>query len=191
MERIFLAALLSFSTNIDNFAVGISCGIQQQTIRISANLVIAFLSGIGTYLSMQLGGWMNGFLSPMLAEKLGSGLLIIMGVRAIAEVLKMKANAVDAGGTIVVEASRHQGMGMREAIALGLALSISNFGTGIGAGVAQLDLGLASCCSFLSSLLMLGGGSLMGKMMTESFNGDRLELATGILLIGLGIYQGF
>lgn len=190
MERIVLAVLLALSTNIDNFAVGMSFGIQQQTIRVSANLLIAVLSGMGTYLSMQLGGWMNGFLSPIVAEKLGSGLLVVMGVCAIAEVLKMRANAVDAGGMVLVQADRRQGMGIKEAIALGLVLTISNFGTGIGAGIAQLDLGLASCCSFLSSLLTIGGGSFVGKMMTQNFNRDRLELATGILLIGLGIYQG-
>ncbi|MBP0019826.1 MAG: hypothetical protein J7647_20015 [Cyanobacteria bacterium SBLK] len=190
MERIFLAALLSLSTNIDNFAVGMSCGIQQQTIRFSANLLIALLSGMGTYLSMQLGDWMNDFLSPMVAEKLGSGLLVVMGVYAIAEVLKMRTDAVDAGGIVLVQGDRSSGMGIKEAIALGLVLTISNFGMGIGAGIAQLDLGLASCCSFLSSLLTIGGGSYIGKMMTQSFNRDRLEFAAGIFLIGLGIYQG-
>ncbi|MGK7926642.1 MAG: manganese efflux pump [Spirulina sp.] len=189
MDRIFLAALLSLSTNIDNFAVGMSCGVQQQTIRFSANLLIALLSAVGTYLSMQLGDWMNGFLSPTVADKLGSGLLIVMGLYAIAEVLKMRATSVNDETIVLVQSSTRQAMGMKEAIALGLVLTISNFGTGIGAGIADFDLGLASCCSFLSSLVAIGGGTLLGKMVTQNFSRDRLELMTGMLLMGLGIYQ--
>jgi putative Mn2+ efflux pump MntP len=191
MDKILMAVLLSLSTNIDNFAVGISCGIQQQTIRLSANLLIALLSGMGTYTSMQLGGWMNGFLSPVVAEKLGSGLLIVIGIYAIAEVLKMRTNSVDAGEMILMQSHPCQGMGMKEAIALGFALTLSNFGTGIGAGIANLDLSLVSCCSFLSSLLTIGGGSWLGKIATQQCSRDRLEFAAGIILISLGIYQSF
>ena len=57
-----------------------------------------------------------------------------MRLCAIAEVLKIKGNAVDAGGVAIVQDDRHQGIGVKQAIALGLVLTPSNFGTGIGAG---------------------------------------------------------
>ena len=83
--------------------------------------------------------------------------------------MKMKDNAVDAGGMVLDDRQ-----GAKQAIALGLVLSASNFGTGIGAGIADLDLGWASCCNFLSSLAAMGGGAMLGKMMTQNFSCDRL-----------------
>ncbi len=80
-------------------------------------------------------------------------------------------------------------MTWQEATILGLALTITNLGTGIGAGIAQLSIGLTSCLSFASSLLMIGGGAFLGKVFATYYSGYRLEFISGVLLFFLGVYE--
>ncbi|MGK7875263.1 MAG: manganese efflux pump [Xenococcaceae cyanobacterium] len=204
METIIASTLLSLSTNVDNFAVGIAYSVKKLTISFPANLLIASLSGISTFTSMSVGDWVNHFLSPNVAHKLGSGILIIIGFLTIWDILKAQFNfsmeekennseieihnLIEYNNSIDVGKIR-KFISLREALLLGLALTITNLGTGIGAGIAQLNLLLTSCFSFLSSLLTIGGGSFLGNLVTSRFSGSRLELLSGILLISLGLYE--
>ena len=204
METIIASTLLSLSTNIDNFAVGIAYSVKKSTTSFPANLLIASLSGISTFTSMSVGDWINRFLSPNIAHELGSGILILIGFITIWDILKKKFkfsleeqgnnreikiyHSCEDNRTTNVGQNR-QIISLREALLLGLALTITNLGTGIGAGIAQLDLALTSCLSFFSSLLTIGGGFLLGNLVTSRFSGSRLEFISGILLIGLGLYE--
>ena len=192
METIIASTLLSLSTNIDNFAVGVAYSVKKLTISWTANLLIAVLSGISTFSSMSLGDWINRFLSPNLAHNLGCSILIIIGCLTILEILKKKlASSSDQTIEHLTEETISKIISIREALIIGLALTITNLGTGIGAGIAQLDLFLTSCFSFFSSLLMIGGGSLLGHLVTSRFSGNRLEFISGLLLISLGLYEYF
>lgn len=204
MDTIVTAVILSFSTNIDNLAVGMTYGIRKFAIRFPANLLIACLSGLSTFASMLVGDWLEGFLPGDWAKGLGSSILMAIGLLSLVEAISKKEKLGHGDREIEslslpnpsllnasVPNSNGRIMSLKRAGILGLALTMSNWGTGIGAGIARLDLGLTSGCSFLSSLLTIGGGALLGKWAIQYFRSDRLTWIAGLLLIGLGIYEGF
>ncbi len=140
METIIASTLLSLSTNIDNFAVGIAYSVKKLTISFPANLLIASLSGISTFTSMSVGDWINRFLSPNIAHELGSGILILIGLITIWDILKKKFSySIEEKGNnreIKIHNScknnRKTDVGqsrkiisLREALLLGLALTIA------------------------------------------------------------------
>jgi putative Mn2+ efflux pump MntP len=186
METLIASILLSLSTNIDNFAVGVAYSVRRVKINGIANVAIAILSGSSTFLSMSFGDWVEAFFSAAIAQQLGSGILIIMGLVTVAEFVKRKLNPVaDQMPFGVTDSS----LSFKDALGLGLALTITNLGTGIGAGMAQLNIVLTSSFSFLSSLLTIGGGFFLGNLIVARFSSNRLEFVSGILLISLGIYE--
>lgn len=193
MDAIITAIVLSLSTNLDNLAVGMTCGVRQFTICLPANLLIAFLSGTSTFASMLVGDWLDNFLPGDGAQWLGSSILVAIGLLSLAEASQKKDESAPWGDRAIASPCSlyptKKIMSLKRAGMLGLALTISNWGAGIGAGIARLDLGLTSGCSFLSSLLTIGGGALLGKWAIRYFRSDRLAWVAGLLLIGLGLYE--
>lgn len=187
MDAIITAIILSLSTNLDNLAVGMTCGVKDFTIRLPANLLIALLSGTSTYASMQVGNWLDRFIPAYGAQWLGSGILVAIGLLSLLEVVQGKESEISSLSSWQLTPRM---MSLREAGILGLVLTISNWGTGIGAGIAQLNLGLTCSCSFFSSLLTIGGGAFLGRLALQNLPGKGLTGVAGLLLIGLGIYEG-
>ncbi len=185
METILASLILSLSTNIDNLAVGTAYGIKKFNIGITANLIIALLSGVSTFASMYLGGSINHFLAPKLAHEIGSLILILIGLITIVRIMQRRLSQESLSSINTAK----NAMNWQEATILGLALTITNLGTGIGAGIAQLSIGLTSCLSFASSLLMIGGGACLGKAFATYYSGRKLEFISGVLLVFLGVYE--
>ncbi|MBC7515262.1 MAG: hypothetical protein H7237_02310 [Alkalinema sp. FL-bin-369] len=78
--HLFSIALISISSNADSFAVAIAYGIKKVRITICANLLIAVVSSLGTFLSISIGQMIGGYLSQSTANILGSGVLISIGI---------------------------------------------------------------------------------------------------------------
>ncbi len=56
--------LLALSSNLDNVGVGTSYGTRRINIPFGSNLLIAFITTSGTYLSMTLGNVISNFINP-------------------------------------------------------------------------------------------------------------------------------
>ena len=78
--HILSIALISISSNTDSFAVAIAYGIKKIRITIPANLLIAVVSSLGTFLSISVGQMISGYLPRSTASILGSGVLISIGI---------------------------------------------------------------------------------------------------------------
>lgn len=78
--HILSIALISISSNTDSFAVAVAYGIKKVRITIGANLLIAIVSSLGTFISMSLGEMISGYLPKSIASILGSGVLISIGI---------------------------------------------------------------------------------------------------------------
>jgi len=78
--HILSIALISISSNTDSFAVAIAYGIKKIRITIPANLLIAVVSSLGTFLSISVGQMISGYLPRATASILGSGVLISIGI---------------------------------------------------------------------------------------------------------------
>lgn len=186
IETVIASILLALSTNIDNFAVGVAYSVRQVRIGWMANGAIALLSGVSTFLAMTFGDWLEDFFSNDLAQQIGSFVLILIGLGTVINLLIRKLKTTDSDN---VHIQQNTNLRLSDAVVLGLALTITNLGTGIGAGLAQLNVALTSVLSFLSSLLTIGGGFFLGNLIATKFSGRRLEFVSGLLLIGLGIYE--
>jgi putative Mn2+ efflux pump MntP len=82
------ALLLALSSNVDNFAVATAYGVKKLRIDLMTNIFIAFVSALGTFLSISVGKEIGGYLSPALANGLGSFTLIGIGTWGVWETWK-------------------------------------------------------------------------------------------------------
>lgn len=80
--------LLSLSSNVDNLAVGLAYGIKKLRINLLTNLFIAFISAIGTFLSISVGTVIGNYLPADVANFLGSAVLVAIGIWGIQATLK-------------------------------------------------------------------------------------------------------
>ncbi|MDB9315534.1 manganese efflux pump [Spirulina sp. CS-785/01] len=186
LETILTSVFLSFSTNLDNLAVGMTYGMRQLTIGWWGNLLIASLSGVSTFFSMSVGDWLEDFLNPNLAQDMGAGIIVLMGLGVLWNAYQEETNETQDFS----RPSPKNKLSFTRIVVLGLALTVTNWGTGIGAGIAELNSGLTSSFSFLSSLVTIGGGMLLGKWATRQLTGNWLSWVSGLGLILLGIYEG-
>ncbi len=73
MELQILAVfLLALSSNLDNVGVGTSYGTRTINIPFSSNLLIAFVTTTGTYLSMTAGSQISYYISPNISNAIGA-----------------------------------------------------------------------------------------------------------------------
>ncbi len=86
--HILSSVIISVSSNIDGFAVAVAYGIKKVRISLPANLLIAIISSLGTFLSMSLGEVISRFLPQSVANALGSGVLITIGLWGIWETIR-------------------------------------------------------------------------------------------------------
>jgi putative sporulation protein YtaF len=198
MDTLPIAIALALSTNLDNLAVGVAYGTKSKHISFSSNLIIALLSGLSTWLSMSLGSWICQYLPSVFSQWFGSSLLIAIGCFSIWEQLQhycqseFSADFATVNGTVNVPIDQPAAsqLAPQDALLLGLGLTLSNLGTGIGAGMAHISIGLVTTLSVATSVLMLGGGTLLGKVILGCGSDNRLVgCLTGFGLILLGTYE--
>jgi len=206
MGHILSSLLLALSGNVDNLAVGIAYGVKHLQIRFLANVLIAAVSSGGTAISMLAGVAISKVLPDVVANVLGSGVLIVIGVWGIWETFKTHSQSrqhkqpsspdelaystyIDDPARVDVDKSRS--VELKEAWFLALALTINNLASGIGGGISGLDITLTTAFTFIISLLAISGGFWLGDNMSFRFSGLWSGILSGVLLIGLGIYEYF
>ena len=82
-------------------------------------------------------------------------------------------------------------LSLRTSLLLGFALSVNNMGIGLGASIAGLSLIPAAICTFLFSAVFLGLGNCLGKSHLSDFLGQAATPVSGLLLLGLGLFEWF
>ncbi len=88
MPHLLSSLFLSSASNVDNFAVAIAYGVKKLRIDWLSNLLIALVSALGTILSMSVGTVISRHLPPPVANLLGSGVLIAIGIMGIWDTLE-------------------------------------------------------------------------------------------------------
>jgi putative Mn2+ efflux pump MntP len=88
MPHFLSSFFLSSACNVDNFAVAIAYGVKKLRIDWLSNLLIALVSALGTILSMSVGTVISRYLPPPVANLLGSGVLIAIGMMGIWDTLE-------------------------------------------------------------------------------------------------------
>lgn len=193
--------LFAFSANIDAFIVGMSCGIRKEHISLTENIVISLITLFGTVLSITAGIAIAPFLAPKTAQIAGSLILIILGIYYIIKsfILWLKSRhdimVLNTGTakskTLETSAAAPKILPFKDAIILAFALSINNMGMGVGASITGIKVLPTAILTFLLSLVFLSLGNHLGE--SAFFRSARrfADPLSGIILIGLGIYELF
>ena len=205
--------LLALVSNTDNFAVGISYGTRRIQIPFISNLIIAFITGVGTLVSMLLGVVISNVLSPKQATLLGAIIIIVVGswifVKEVIHILGDGSNQNE-GEVRKIEISRYGSIGkipkilenpfladldfsgyisVSESIILGCALALNIMANGIGAGLAGINPFVTAIFAFIISLLSIWVGIKLGHDYVNNFLGKLSAPLSGLILIIIGIYE--
>ncbi len=239
MTHLLSSLLLSTASNVDNFAVAIAYGVKKLKIDIFSNLLISFVSAIGTVLSLSVGAVIGRYLPPAVANLLGSGVLVAIGILGIWDTLEREkkksrvqvrqrqvtrelsavgvhmpdyrqskppeASSITASSTLLddiayesfldhpekADIDRSGHIDVKESIAIAFGLTINNLGSGVGAGLSGLNVAFTTVLTFLFSVLAVISGYFLGDRCTTKLTGVWAGVASGCLMILLGVYEYF
>lgn len=185
MHLLLSALILSLSSNLDTFAVAISYGLQKIKIPFLSNLIIAIITSIGTFVSMELGVILIKFLPLSFTDILGGILLILIGFWFLIDFFKNLKT--DKNNGFEADTDHSGDISLKETIPLSLALTINNLGVGIAASITGVSIFYTTLFTFIITLLCISIGTSLGK----SFLGKYSPLISSILLIILGLFESF
>lgn len=214
--HLFSIALISISSNTDSFAVAIAYGIKKVRITIGANLLIAIVSSLGTFLSMSIGQMISGYLPRSTASILGSGVLISIGIFGMWQTIRQEykrrkieryrqnfspsyfdrdrsANIQDddIDRHPTENKNRLAHIRMKDSIPLAFSLTINNIGGGIGAGISGLNATITTASTFIIAILALIAGSNLGEKFAKKLTDLWAGVLSSSLIILIGVYEYF
>lgn len=193
---------LVIAVSLDGFGVGVTYGMRKIRIPFFGLLIIMFCSGIMVLLAMTIGSSLRTFISPSMAEVLGGGILIGLGLFSLYNILlskrkktseSKKQNILTTVLNTPAKADLDQSgtISANEALLLGTALALDAFGAGIGASM----LGYAPVITALLIACMSGVfvfcGIKTGMLLSQSRHLQNMSFIPPILLITLGIFNIF
>jgi len=191
MNHFLSSVLLAVSSNIDNLGVAFAYGVLPRRIRPGHNLLIALVSASGTLASMATGEWVNDYMSEWVANAIGAGILIAIGLFNVVQTLRR----IPAAPLALKGPSRAPAMATqttaREGLALAVSLTLNNLGTGVGAGISHVSIPLTTLLTLAASLAAVDIGYRLGRRATPGLSQRGLGVASGLLIVGLGILELF
>lgn len=208
MNSVLLSFLIAIAANLDNLGVGIAYGIQKITISHWANLVIAVISLLATWLSGAVGEAISFYLSPQVAGTIGAVMLFGVGIWVITQPivtaikenqpivdLKISSTKIYVGPTEILayperaDIDLSRDVGHWEAVLLGIALSINAIAGGFDAGAVGVSYLLESALVGVFSFITILAGSYFGKKYAAEQLGKYATVISGTLLILIGAHQ--
>jgi manganese efflux pump family protein len=170
--------LVAVSVGLDNFAASVGIGVSgidaRTRLRVGA-IFGAFETGM-PIVGLLLGRGLASALGDA-AQWIGAALLVAVGAYAVVQAIRGAGDETPA-----IPASQRTG----RLLVTGVALSIDNLAVGFALGTFHINLAVAAAVigavSIGMSLLGLELGSRLGARA-----GDRGELLSGLVLIGVGV----
>lgn len=198
MQNFLSVLLLSVSSNLDTVTVAISYGMNKIKIPWISSLLIAIISTLGTFLSMEFGSLLVDFIPANLADLIGGLMLIIIGVWFLIDFLrKNKTVKLSYDQDLIIDENfmadkdNSGDISIKETIPLALALTINNLGVGIAASITGISILYSTICTFIVTLISIWCGSWIGQGVASKLLGKYAPIISSILLIILGIYESF
>lgn len=191
-----LLAIIIFivSSNLDNLVIGFSYGLKGIEIGASSNMMIGFLTFLGTVLSMALGKSLLYLIPLKWVSALGSGMIMLIGAYFLVSYLyKRTTGSAESEwpqeNPEKFDRDQSKSIDVREAAALGVALTVNNMGLGIGASIMGLSIPVTSVGSCLCSLLCLHLGNRVGRSWLSRVIGKYAEPISGVLILLMGLWE--
>jgi len=189
MNHLLSAVLLAACSNIDNLGVGVAYGIIPRRIYLPHNLLIALVSGSGTYLSMTAGEWVNNYMSESFANAFGATIMLGIGLVNIIQTIRAQKNNLTEEA--LQPGDLREGTHGREALALAMSLTFNNLAGGLGAGISHINIPFTTLLTMVLSLSAIVAGFQLGKRASVAISKFWLGVASGSLIMLVGIYELF
>jgi len=189
MNHVLSSIVLAFSSNVDNLSVAIAYGIMPRKIYFHHNVLIAVISGSGTWLSMSAGEWVNDYMSESFANVIGSIIMILIGLFNVVQAIRAEQKRFK-GDEKTVDDLR-EGTHTREAFALAISLTFNNLGGGLGAGISHISIPLTTALTIGLSILAIIAGYQIGSRASLKISKLGLGIASGLLIMAVGVYEFF
>ena len=188
--QIFSILLFGLSSNIDNLFIGMAYGAKKIKIGLVSNLIIGFVTLVGTLLSMLLGKTLLCFIPLSIASILGSIIIILIGCFYLIKYFYYNTKKIPEDSQIEkYDKDKSGNIELKEAFVLGFALTINNIGLGIGASIMGLNVIATAVVSFFISVIFIHISNLVGNSYLSKFLGKYTELIGSVMIILLGIYE--
>ena len=195
---------LAVATSLDSLGVGVAFGAGRVHVDAKAHVTISLVMFIVTWLSVALGNEFARALPTWGGKVLGASIFVGLGVWLLAPTFRGTRgrpggsgsdapNCADPTGSSdessagSVDGSRR--VGLREAVLLGGALSLNNFGGGVSAGLMGIGALSMAALSVLFNVLFLVGGHRVGERLARPLMGARMQVASGVLMLLIGLLQ--
>lgn len=194
--------LFVFSSSFDVFVVAMAYGFKNIKIKLPINFIIAFISSLGTFISMEVGLALVNIIPPSAVNLLGSIILLILGIYFVLDYKKSlkkitkknlsssKDNNLNTSSPILVlekpeiaDTNKSGTIEFRESIILSIALALNNVGLGIAASIAGLHVFLTTIITLIFTMCIIPLGFLCSKKLANTWIGKSGNLISGILLI--------
>lgn len=181
--------ILSISTSIDSFGIGLTYGLKKTVIQSSSKIILLGISFLVAFLSVFMGKFIDNFLNPFLANFIGSSILIVIGIIILLKTF-CTSNLSD---NTYYDFNHSKAIEPFEAFILGLGLSIDSFGIGISYGLLNWNIFLFPILVVLFQYLFLTLGIYIGLKISRSkaLPNRFWEGISGILLLIIGIVRLF
>lgn len=197
----FTILLIGIAANLDNLGIGVSYSLRQTRIPFISNILIAMVSMVFAYLSIATGHLISHYISLTVANFIGGLLIVFLGAKCITDGLKkeikesQQAIQMDANFSKMVhdpvslDLNNDQVISSKESIFLGFALAINCVGIGLGAGITGVSSVFATISIGIFSVFSISCGALIGFKMVGTKIGKYSNMAAGLLLIFIGLYE--
>ena len=190
--------LFGVSASLDALLLGVSYGLRGVHIRLLPNLFISTITLLGTCLSVSLGSFLTPMLPSVISGCAGSLILMFLGVyyitKWILSALQCRMSSQSRQPREAALTSAEQPcprLTILQLFLLSLALSVNNLGIGLSASMAGLTLIPAAIATGVCSVLFLYFGNRLGRSRLLQLIGNLSEPISGVLLIGLSLFQLF
>jgi len=181
MQLIYLF-IIAILNSIDNIGVGVAYSIAGIRVKLSKNILIAFLAFIISFLAALFGQLISYFLSDKECTIISMLLLVLMGTNMIYTSFSKKKNN---------NLSKLKELDYKEAFSVGIALALDDISSSVSSSLIGSSPFMTSFPYFIISLVIFFSGNYALKFITKFNLGNKPTIIAGILMILIGIFQFF
>jgi putative Mn2+ efflux pump MntP len=182
MQLLYLF-IISILNSIDNIGVGVAYSVAGIKVKLSKNILIAFLAFIVSFISSLFGQYISSFFSDEECTIISMLLLVLMGIKMIYTSFSKKKNNNDLNSA--------KELGYKEAFSVGIALALDDISSSVSSALVGYSAFMVSFPYFVISLAIFFSGNYALKFITKLKVGNKPTIIAGILMILIGISQFF
>lgn len=176
---LFVIAILN---SIDNFGVGAAYSVAGIKVKLSKNILIAFLAFIVSFIASLSGQLISSFLNGEECSIVSMLLLVLMGIKMIYTSFSKEDNN---------NLNKVKELSYKEAFSVGVALALDDISSSVSSALIGYSAFMISFPYFIISLVIFFSGNYALKFIKKLNIGNKPTIIAGILMIIIGLSQFF